>query len=193
MMTADIQAQAFETVQQLNVWHRRGERAPHKPLLILVALSLVTSNSKRLQPFEELYESLTMLLLRYSPDRKHLHPEYPFWRLESDIWEVVPRTGVRLRKGQTDPPKSELIRIDAKGGFVEPLWNELRKEPQFANKVAAVVLHAYFPGVMHADLVHSLHLPVPTTWMWPMSLPPDLIAGISPEQRRASALNTRTT
>ena len=67
-MTNDVQAQALETIQKLNVWHRRGDRAPHKPLLILLALSRTTRNSERLQRFQDLYEPLMQLLLRYAPE-----------------------------------------------------------------------------------------------------------------------------
>jgi putative restriction endonuclease len=179
-MTNDVQAQALETIQKLNVWHRRGDRAPHKPLLILLALSRTTRNSERLQRFQDLYEPLMQLLLRYAPERKHLHPEYPFWRLEPDIWEAIPRTGVKLRKGHSDPPKSELIRVDARGGFTEPIWHELRQEPQFVNRIAAVVLHAYFPGRLHADLVASFGLHLPQAWVWPLSLPAQLIPDARP-------------
>lgn len=173
-MKDDFQVQALASVQKLNVWHRRGDRAPHKPLLILMSLSHMTSATERLQRFEDIYEPLMQLLLRHAPDRKHLHPEYPFWRLEDDIWEVVPRTGLRLRKGHSDPPKSELIRVDARGGFREPLWRELRHDPQFRCKMAAVVLHAYFPGRVHADVVSSVGLRLPKTWVWPLSLPSEL-------------------
>jgi putative restriction endonuclease len=116
------------------------------------------------------------LLIRHAPDRKHLHPEYPFWRLEDEIWEVIPRSGVKLRKGHSDPPKSELIRVGAKGGFTEPLWRELQHDPQFGSKIAAVVLHAYFPGRVHGDVAGSVGLRLPEAWLWPLSLPPDLAA-----------------
>lgn len=178
-MTNDFQAQVLETVQKLNVWHRRGDRAPHKPLLVLLALSHVARNSDRLKRFEDIYEPLMELLRRYAPERKHLHPEYPFWRLESDIWEVVPRTGVRLRKGHSDPPKSELLRVDARGGFTERLWTELRSQSSFVNRMAAVVLHAYFPGLLHADLVQTFGLQLPEGWIWPLSLPAQLLPRIT--------------
>lgn len=40
-MTSDFEGQVLENVQKLNVWHRRGERAPHKPLLVLLTLSQI--------------------------------------------------------------------------------------------------------------------------------------------------------
>ena len=38
---------------QLTVWRRGGERAPHKPLLALYALGKAVRDEKRLVEFEE--------------------------------------------------------------------------------------------------------------------------------------------
>ena len=46
---------------ELNVWPRRDERAPHKPL-VLYALARLQGGNNRLRPFDELEEPLTRFL-----------------------------------------------------------------------------------------------------------------------------------
>ena len=59
---SEVQEQCIEAVQHLNVWRRRGERAPHKPLLVLFALSRAMRSSERLIPFKELSDPFKKLL-----------------------------------------------------------------------------------------------------------------------------------
>src|SRR6185503_9919217 len=98
-----------ESVQNLNVWQRGDQRAPHKPLLILLALGRIVRGQERLAAFTEIDEPLRRLLVQFGPPRKSVHSEYPFWRLQTNgLWEVVSEPLGR-RKGNTDPLKSELI------------------------------------------------------------------------------------
>ena len=168
----------------LNMWRRRGEQAPHKPLLVLLALRHSQEESDRLRLFQDLEEPLTALLRKYGTDRKGVHPEYPFWRLEQEIWEVIPRTGMKLRTGHSDPPKAELLKAGAQGGFVEPFWSELRGDATFVQRAEAVVLNSYFPGVLHAEIVAYLGLSVCHKWIWPLSLPDEVLRGICSSSKR---------
>jgi putative restriction endonuclease len=168
---SEVQEQCIEAVQHLNVWRRRGERAPHKPLLVLFALSRAMRSSERLIPFKELSDPFKKLLLGFGIDRASAHPEYPFWRLETNIWEVVPRSELRLRKSNSDPPHKELLRVNAQGGFLEPIWSELQADPKFACRIGCVVLHSYFPGVLHSNLCSAVGLDIPSGWTWPESMP----------------------
>lgn len=63
----------------LNVrgWQRKGERAPHKPLLLLYALAKLLNGVESL-PFRETEQDLRSLLQDFGPTRKSYHPEYPF-------------------------------------------------------------------------------------------------------------------
>jgi putative restriction endonuclease len=73
----------LKRIEQLSVWQRDGVRAPHKPLLIILALSRVTRGCDRLTPFKELEKPLARLLRDYGLPRRSVHPEYPFWSLRS--------------------------------------------------------------------------------------------------------------
>lgn len=105
----------------LNVWKRRGIRAPHKPLLLLVALRGALDDSDRLMPFRWWDEKLRPLLRRYTTS-KSLHTEYPFWRLQRDgLWEVLGGEGLIKRRSNDDPLKSALIANNVRGGFTESM------------------------------------------------------------------------
>src|SRR5262245_60692475 len=102
----------------LNVWSRGGQRAPHKPLLVLYALGRWCRGDQSAVPFSEVDKPLTELLIRFGPARQSYHPEYPFWRLQNDgVWQVAAAGPLSARQSNTDPPKSVLIANDARGAF----------------------------------------------------------------------------
>ncbi len=51
----------------INTWKRNGERAPHKPLLILYALGRLDRKEPRLVSYAEVKEKLKHLLSRIWP------------------------------------------------------------------------------------------------------------------------------
>lgn len=96
--------------RNLKVWQRGDEQAPHKPLLLLLALGRYVAGSNRLIKYSEIDKPLKELLELFGPPRKSFHSEYPFWRLRNDgIWELENAEGLETRVGQTDAKKSELI------------------------------------------------------------------------------------
>ena len=77
------------TLTGLKVWKRGGQRAPHKPLLLLLAMGRAVRGESRLAPFSELEKTLTGLLRHFGPPRQAHHPEFPFGRLVKDgLWEI---------------------------------------------------------------------------------------------------------
>jgi len=50
---------------RLNVWRRRGERAPHKTLLVLYALGKCSRGESRLIPYREIDERMRDLLVEF--------------------------------------------------------------------------------------------------------------------------------
>ena len=79
-------------LDNLNVWKRGGVRAPHKPLLLLLALGRLSQDENRLVRYEDVEARLRQLLERFGPPRQVTHPEFPFWHLQTDgIWEIPDR------------------------------------------------------------------------------------------------------
>jgi putative restriction endonuclease len=80
---------ALVLFDRLNVWSRGGQRAPHKPLLVLYALGRWARGERGDIPFREVDRDLTALLKEFGPTRQSYDPEYPFWRLQNDgVWAV---------------------------------------------------------------------------------------------------------
>ena len=81
--------QLIETISNLNTWKRGDQRAPHKPLLLLIALANIQQHKDRLILFSDLEKPLTELLIEFGPLRKSYHLEEPFKRLYcGGIWEI---------------------------------------------------------------------------------------------------------
>lgn len=80
-----VESQDFiSQIEHINVWQKKDERAPHKPLLLIFALASVLNNKSRLIPYGEIREKPRNLLVEFGPQRKIYHPELPFWRLQND-------------------------------------------------------------------------------------------------------------
>lgn len=140
----------------LAIWERKGERAPHKPLLILFALGEFFRNPHRLIPYQEIDKKLRELLEEFGPNRKNYHPEYPFWRLQKDgIWEVHGAENITLTKSG-DARKSELINGDITGSIPEKIRTELTHNPKLFAQIVQNILNAHFPATIHEDILQSI-------------------------------------
>jgi hypothetical protein len=69
---------------RLNVWIRGGERAPHKPLLVLYVFGRWSRSESADIPFADVDRDLTPLLREFGLSRRSYHPEFPFWHLNND-------------------------------------------------------------------------------------------------------------
>jgi putative restriction endonuclease len=143
--------------EQINIWKKGNQRAPHKPLLILYALSRSLQCNERLIPYTEIDEKLRQLLIDFGPFRKSYHPEYPFWRLQNDgIWEVANADRVALRKSGSDAKKSELIKHQISGGFSAEIFHHLTVNPVLVVDIAASILEEHFPASVHEDILQAI-------------------------------------
>ncbi len=155
----------LEQIRSVSVWKQGSQRAPHKPLLLLMSLAAVQRGDERLTKYDDLHPRLAQLLTDYGPPRKSVHPEYPFWRLQNDgqFWLVPEREaavelrGDRARSG--DVPPAVLREIDARGGFTEGVYNALRGDPELVNEIVASILDEHFPPSFHESLLDSVGMP----------------------------------
>lgn len=150
--------------KDLNVWRRRDERAPHKPLLVLYALGQIQAGAERLIPFDQLEGPLTRLLEEFGPPRRSAHPELPFYHLQTDgVWEIEERIPLTRRKGSKNPLRSELRKWSIKGGFTGPVFEQLKTRPEAVRELAREVLSAHFPDSLHRSIAGATGLDLDAT------------------------------
>ena len=153
---------AYELFENIGIWKREEDRAPNKPLLILLTLAKCFQNLPRLIPYSTIDKELKPLLIEFGPPRKTVHTEYPFWWLKNDgVWQVFCNGKLGLRKGSRDPKKSELLKYQAQGGFTEEVYDLLRSDSTFFESVASNILRSHFPPTLHPDIRSALGLPSP--------------------------------
>lgn len=146
---------------QINVWKKGGQRAVHKPLLILYALARFVDNDERFIPYTEIDKKLKDLLIEFGPSRQSYHPEYPFWRLQNDgIWELKNAESVKSRKGHTDASRKDLLKHNVYGGFKEEVLSALKGNSELLSEIAANILEQHFPASIHEDVLQAVGLDI---------------------------------
>lgn len=152
-MTNEAVLQHF---RNLTVWKRSGERAPHKPLLVLYALGKLLHTQNRMISYEEIDKNLDLLLREFGPARLNYRTEYPFWRLQNDkVWEVSGADKVELNRSG-DPRKSDLMNYKVAGGFPEHLYAKFQMDKKMVFKIVQELLDSNFPTSIHEDILQSV-------------------------------------
>lgn len=148
-----------EKMKKLATWKRGDEIAPHKPLLLLLAIARLIQGEDRILTFESVETTLREMLEKYGPARKSYHPELPFWHLQSDkIWQVSSAQPLAARKGSASPTRATLLKGHAEGGLKPEVFIELKSDPSFRDEIVRDVLETYFPESMHQDILNDLGL-----------------------------------
>lgn len=145
---------------KLGVWEREGERAPHKPLLILLVLGHYAAGGPRLIPYARLDKELSPLLEEFGPPRRTIHTEYPFWYLTNDgFWEVVGADEAPVRKGKaSQPTKGGLLKHGAVGGFTVDAHEAVASDPHLVRDLAFDLLSAHFASTLHEEILDRVGL-----------------------------------
>ena len=150
-----------EAIRKLKMWQRGGERAPHKPLLLLYALGRLSRSEPRQMLYSEVKDNLIELLNEFGPPRHKQEPSYPFIRLSNDrlpqsdtgFWQIQGLEKLNTTKDWTD---RELINNQTSAGFTEPVFDMLKKDSNLAQEIASALLHKNFPDTMHEDILNQV-------------------------------------
>ena len=159
-------AHTLQKLEAVNVWRRGDQRAPHKPLLLLLTLASVLRGEGRQQPYAVIDDKLRRLLIEFGPYRKSIHPEYPFWRLQNDgdFWEIPQRevllADLDTRRRVDDVPPAILREHRATGGFSQPVYDLFRHDHRLAKEIVARILQAHFPPSMHEVILVAVGMPL---------------------------------
>jgi putative restriction endonuclease len=130
MKTAAQVLEAFDNIRRAQ---RAGVYAPHKPLLILLALARVQRNEPRLVEFTTIDTSLQALLTEFGPSGAAKSRHYPFWHLATDgqgaLWSLNGPRELLGRPAGATPNLGELRTHHVQGGFPPEVDEALRKVP----------------------------------------------------------------
>ncbi len=158
MVNEGGRADFLAKLDRITIWKRGERRAPHKPLLLLLALGRAYRGVPRLGRYGgDLEDRLTALLKQFGPPRRAHHPEQPFARLPGDgLWEIPGLNDVP--KGASGIPRLGDLRA-LKGGFPEGTYDLVRTDPALALEAAQRILHRHFPSSLHASIRDAVGLP----------------------------------
>jgi putative restriction endonuclease len=147
----------FSRFESLTTWSSGGQRAPHKPLLILYALGEWARGQQSVR-FADARQPLTDLLRDFGPPRQSYHPEYPFWRLQTDgVWDVTGSCPIPIGADGGASTKS-LLDANAMGQFSADIRAALTAEPALLAELARAVVQAHFPESLHQDILQAVGL-----------------------------------
>jgi putative restriction endonuclease len=148
---------------ELRQFQRDGHRAPHKPLLILLALGRLARGEGRMVEFSDIEQQLKQLIEEFGPSVTRGAPQYPFWHLHTDqgggIWELSGPAGVLERPAGATPGLRELREQHVRGGFNAEIDEALRRSPALIGQLSETLLSAHFPESLHADIRAAVGLP----------------------------------
>lgn len=143
----------LDTVENINIWKKHSQRAPHKPLLILYALGrFQTERSERFE-YEEIKDSLKGLLIDFGPNRKSYDTKDPFVRLQRDgIWQLsMERDSIELNDRW-------LLNNHVTGGFNSDVLNLIKQDDNLIREIAENILDSHFPESIHEDILSAVGL-----------------------------------
>lgn len=145
----------LKKIENIVIWKKEGQTAPHKPLLLLYALAQLKNHKARFLPYIEVKEKLTFLLEKYGPSRQSYHPDEPFVRLANDgIWELTPKNMLEYR----NPSNSYLIKNNVCGGFTEEVYRLFIENTNLIKTISGLLLDKHFPDTNHEDILSDVGL-----------------------------------
>ena len=169
----------LRAVENLNVWKRGGRRAPHKPLLLLLALGRTSEGRERLVPYAELETDVRRLLKRFGPPHGMNQPEFPFWHLQSDgLWEVPGGESLPKKEGGRSVPAPALRKLDVRGGLPAEVDRLLRGDRELIEAAVVALLNGHFPDSFHTPIRDAVGL------LEPMAMEPSTPYGSAPVRKR---------
>ncbi|MFN3219846.1 MAG: phosphorothioated DNA-binding restriction endonuclease [Acidimicrobiales bacterium] len=140
-------------ISGIKQWKAGGERAPHKPLLLLYLFGLVQRSGSSEVTFVDAEKPLGQLLAEFGPPRP-TQAVYPFHHLQSDgFWTVT-------AEGASDPGPSvkRLRATHAAGRLDADLEEALREDPELLVMAVHHLLDTNWPESLHADICQSVGL-----------------------------------
>ena len=156
----DSQSHWLELFGKINVNKSGERRSPHKPLLLLIAISKFLDGTSKLT-FAEVERALRPLLNAYAPPIKGSHqPALPYWYLQSDdLWEIENAENLPRQTGGF--PRMDALRKTT-GHLKEPLLQALVSDRSLSEQAIQLLLENHFPPSLHDDICSAIGLEPPS-------------------------------
>ena len=152
--------QFLERLATVRIDRSHGVRAPHKPLMLLLALGRVGLGPKsRLIPYETADSRFKELWQEFGRPGKQPRAYYPFGRLRNDdrLWEIPEES--QLSTGRAaDLLVSEVKRLGIAGGFRQDIHDLLCRHPELVSRAAHQILCEHFPSSIHQDILDAARI-----------------------------------
>lgn len=140
----------------LKTYKHTDKRAPHKPLMLLLALGRLQQGYPRLVKFADIEEELVKLMTDFGPPRRP-RPEYPFWHLRSSaLWDIPKQETIPTQSGSAS--RKYLREQNIEGGFSKEAFTLLQANPHLVNKASHILLEDNFPPTYYDDLLADVYL-----------------------------------
>jgi len=154
--------QAIDSLVRLRQHQTDGRRAPHKPLLVLLALGRLDATGSSSMDWSLVEEQLGRLLAEFgtSSTGGATSVAYPFTRLRADgVWQ--------LSRDVPDDKVGPLRESPIEGRFTPDIESELRASPLKLRETARSIVERQFPATIASDILLAA------------GLNPDVIMGYS--------------
>lgn len=149
----------------IKTWRSGDQRAPHKPLLLLMALAELQRGGNRYLSFEAIRDQFKELSAEFGHPNRPGRLDYPFWRLLNDegLWEIPERKQILAFGGginkSGDVSQRALRENHARGGFPDPVYQQLLANPDLVNDIVGQILDDQFPTSLHTAILDAVGMP----------------------------------
>lgn len=141
----------LDKVRGLNVARREGVRAPHKPILLLLAIRELLQGNGRID-FDRIEPDIVSLLEEFAPPARTISPQLPWVHLQSDgLWTAHFEARPGKRPGKRD--------LRGTSGELTPAFAQaLNQDPGLVRDVVVTLLGMNFPPGLHEEVLAACGL-----------------------------------
>lgn len=152
-VTASAQDDVLARLSSLRQYQRGGQRSPHKPLLLLLALGQLATEGTSALEWSAIETRLANLIRDYGPPSSTTGPQsaaYPFTRLRSDgLWTL---------NRDVDDDRVRPLTEHRVVGRLESTLEEALRDPDIATAAARHLVEAEFPPTIAPDVLTAVGL-----------------------------------
>ena len=145
----------LQKFQSIKSWKRGGVRAPHKPLLILLAIGKLLNGEDRIT-YDSIEETMQNLLNDFGRPTGNIRPYYPYVRLSSDgIWTF---NKPELIEHNKDYSRTYLENNGITAGFMPEIAQALKTDKNLVKNIVQHLLETNFPDTYHESILKAVGL-----------------------------------